>query len=58
MGYQQFHALITAILLAGNFANSEFANDNDNAFNLEQLARTAKEIMDGCGFVRKSRVSR
>ena len=49
MGYDQFHALLTAILLAGNLANEQ----SGNYFEVSKLAEAAEEIMDHCGFTRR-----
>ena len=51
MGYDQFHALLTAILLAGNLANAE---QTGNYFEVSKLAKAAEEIMDKCGFTRRT----
>ncbi len=62
MGYDQFHALITAILLAGNFATGSTdivtfkkCHDGDT---LAGYTRIAEEIMVKCGFIRDKRGAR
>jgi len=48
MGYEQFHALLTAILMAGNLANS--ACDVDMR-EFDRHAEAAEHIMQACGFI-------
>jgi hypothetical protein len=49
MGFEQTLALLTTILLAGDMANSDPAN---NPLQLETAVRMAEDIMRKCGFVR------